>query len=887
MSPDSSQFIHGLLECGLASVQELQQPNYAKCKTDLALCRALIENGRLTSYQASELMAGRSKSLVVNNLVILEELGGGQLSRVFLAEHRMMKRPVALKVLTPPEQDQDEFAARFTREIQAVASLDHPNIVRAHDAGQSNGTPYLVMEYVQGQDLDKQVQKYGPLSITNALDAVMQAAHGFAYAHERGIVHRDIKPSNLLRDNNGIVKILDLGLALRNEAVAESITGEFQILGTIDYMSPEQAESSQVGATSDIYSLGCTLYRLLTGVPPYHASRPIDVLLAHRKSPIPSVRKYCTGASRELELLLLRMMAKAAKDRPQTMNEVIGEFSTLLAKARQHEKKVANQDTRELTLAEIKGQQDESAAKTDLKSGRVKDRRTTQIRQIVPVGIDLGTTGSVIAHVDALGRPRAIANSEGEIVTPSVLLFEGKKVIVGKEALKAIATDGARVAQFAKRDVGSAAYHRQIGGRSFPPEVLQAMILRKLISDAERSIKRIKQAVVTVPAYFDEVRRKATQDAAYMAGIEALDIINEPTAAAIAFGAQHGLLTGRTTGQKSRTLLVYDLGGGTFDVTIMRIDDRSCQTIATDGDMQLGGREFDERLVDFVAETFLKKHKKDPREDLSALALLWRECEEAKHALSARSRATINCHYGGEALQVKLTRKQFESLIADLVERTVFTVKGVLEGASLRWKDIDHVLLVGGSTRIPMVANQVTKISGKKPDTSISPDEAVAHGAALYAGALLRERHGDAPIFSVQNVNSHTLGVAGRDTQTGKPRVSTLIPRNSILPAQAAKRYKTRTADQRSLVVEIVEGESPDPADCFNLGSCVLKNLKPGMPAGTPVEVRFRYESNGRLQIDVNVKGESLHHEITREGSLDAKQVEAWREKITKPRGSK
>lgn len=885
MSRESTQFLQHVLECGFATEAELQDSRYAVNQPPQVLADQMVEQGRLTRFQASRLLAGQCDNLLIANLVLLDELGGGELSRVYRAEHRMMKRPVALKVLTSPETDKAAFTSRFLREVQAVASLDHPNIVTAHDAGEWEGTPYLVMEFVDGDDLDKRVTQAGQLPLRETLDYILQAAQGFAYAHAQGIVHRDIKPSNLLVDSNGVVKILDLGLARTNEA-ADSLTGEFQIVGTIDYMSPEQAETSQVGPASDIYSLGCTLFRLLTGEPPFVAKKPIDILLAHRNAPIPSLRTLRPDVPAKLDALFQKMLSKAASGRPRSMEEVAQVLRTLLKKVSIHKSEKDDHDTSELTLDVIKAEQAKSAKKSkgnsqsDAETRAGTNRRTTQIRQTTPIGIDLGTTGSVIAHVDALGRPRTILNGEGDPITPSAIFFDENVIEVGKEALKAVATEGAHVVQNVKCDIGQRAYHREIRGRLYPPEVLQAMILRKVVSDAERVVGRIRQAVVTVPAYFDEFRRKATQDAAYIAGIEALDIINEPIAAAIAFGAQNGLLSGRTTGVKPKTVLVYDLGGGTFDATVMQIGDRVCRTLATDGDMRLGGRDFDKRLVDHAAKVFLENFGSDPRKEAGEVGLLWRACEEAKHSLSVRARATIAVHYQGESMRVNVTRNQFETMIADLVERTAFTVSSVLADANLSWKDIDYLIPVGGSTRIPAVNAMLTKISGMRPDTSLSPDEAVAAGAALYAGALLQRRHGQAPLFSVQNVNPHTLGVAGRDTATGKQRVSVLIPRNSSLPKQSAKRYKTRTDDQRSLLVKIVEGESGDPNECYQLGSCVLKNLQPGLPKGTPVDVRFQYESNGRLQVGVHVQGESTEQEISREGSLKAKQVEAWRRAI-------
>ncbi len=251
------------------------------------------------------------------------------------------------------------------------------------------------------------------------------------------------------------------------------------------------------------------------------------------------------------------------------------------------------------------------------------------------VGIDLGTTYSAVAYLDDMGRPVTMVNSEGDLATPSVVLFDGDTTVIGKEAIKAVATEAEHVAQCAKRDLGERAFHRVIEGRRYPPEAIQAWVLNKIKRDAERQLGPLTASVViTVPAYFDEVRRKATQDAGYMAGLEVIDIINEPTAAAMAFGFQQGFLNREGGANKPQKLLVYDLGGGTFDVTVMEIRGDEFLALATDGDVQLGGQDWDQRLVDYVAEEFMRKHNIDPREDPNTAGRLWREAKTP----SARSR---------------------------------------------------------------------------------------------------------------------------------------------------------------------------------------------------------------------------------------------------------
>jgi molecular chaperone DnaK len=505
-------------------------------------------------------------------------------------------------------------------------------------------------------------------------------------------------------------------------------------------------------------------------------------------------------------------------------------------------------------------------------------------KETVPaIGIDLGTTFSVICKLDDLGRPQTLINAEGDKITPSVVFFEGENIVVGKEAVKALATDAEQVAECAKRDLGSRFFHRQLDGRRYPPEALQAWVLNKLRADAERQIGRVSKAVITVPAYFDEVRRKATMDAGYIAGLQVLDIINEPTAAAVAFGFQQGFMQREHVGDAQKKILVYDLGGGTFDVTVMEIGGQNFNALATDGDVMLGGKDWDQRLVDFVAEEFIRKFGTDPREEANVNGRLWRECEDAKRTLSARTKANIACDYRGNAVRVEVTRHQFQDMTKDLLDRTAFTTRQTLQASGLEWSDIDRVLLVGGSSRMPAVVEMLRELSGKEPDCSVSPDEAVAHGAALHAGLILAYHQGKSPSFHIRNVNSHSLGVVATDAKTKRSRNAILIPRNTPLPVVARRVFKTHKAHQKSILVQIVEGESLSPDDCSQLGKCSVRNLPADLPAQTPIEVRFRYEENGRLTVNVQVEGthKQLQHEITRENSLTQDQLDSWRKYIS------
>ena len=496
------------------------------------------------------------------------------------------------------------------------------------------------------------------------------------------------------------------------------------------------------------------------------------------------------------------------------------------------------------------------------------------------VGIDLGTTNSAAARIDDSGRTVMIRNAEGDLLTPSVVLFEDADVVVGKMAQSATAVHPELVAQWVKRDMGSRAYSRPIRGEYLPPEVIQACILRKLNTDVVETLASDASVVITVPAYFDERRRKATADAGEMAGIHVLDIVNEPTAAALSFGETAGYLTRTGEVREAMTVLVYDLGGGTFDVTLLKLAPGDIRTLATDGDVQLGGHDWDLRLLDFVAESFKQAHGLDPREDPGAFNRLYSLVVEAKHTLSARSRTSIRVDHAGETLDVDVTREKFEELTADLLERTSHTTRGLLKDTGLDWPDVSRILLVGGATRMPMVIGLLNGLSGLTPDRTVNPDEAVARGAAIYANYLLTKGDGDRSEldFEVTNVNSHSLGVEGIEPETMRKTNVVLIPRNMPLPAKITEKFTTKRDGQRSIVVQVLEGESSLPDACTAVGRTVVRDLPPDLPKGWPIEITFEYGTNGRLQVAAVIPGKDRQMvlDMERDGLL-SRQVDEWK----------
>ncbi|MCA8993826.1 MAG: Hsp70 family protein [Planctomycetaceae bacterium] len=481
----------------------------------------------------------------------------------------------------------------------------------------------------------------------------------------------------------------------------------------------------------------------------------------------------------------------------------------------------------------------------------------------IPIGIDLGTTFSVIAYLDAYGRPQTIRSAEGEISTPSVVMFEpgpggviSANPVVGRAAVGAAAMFPEHVAEMMKRDMGRDTYHRPVAGRNWRPELLQSFVLAKLKHDAQLAEMPFRRAVITVPAYFNNSRRECTIEAAALADIEPLAIINEPTAAALVYGTQHGFVDdGRVAGVER--ILVYDLGGGTFDVTLMEIEGREFRVIGTDGDVELGGRDWDVAIANRIAEEFMAQFRgRDPRLDGRGFQKLMAEAENAKRMLSNLEQTVINLEIGGDMLRMPLSRTDFEGLTIDLLERTVFTSDKVVRDAGLNWGDLTRILLVGGSTKMPAIARRLEEESGIAASKVLAADEAVAHGAAIYAGLLLgakgiREIIISAPQLegvSVKDICSHSLGMLVKDRKTRELRDSVIIEKGSRLPAQGERYYETTVANQRGIKIRLTEAHQPIFENVIP-----LPELSPPLPERSPVRVEFTFDNNGCLEIVVEL----------------------------------
>jgi len=471
------------------------------------------------------------------------------------------------------------------------------------------------------------------------------------------------------------------------------------------------------------------------------------------------------------------------------------------------------------------------------------------------LGIDLGTTNSCMAIMEG-GKAVVIPNAEGGRTTPSVVAFtkEGER-LVGSLAKRQAITNHQNTVISVKRDMGTPK-KIELTGKNFTPQEISAMILQKMKSDAEAYLgEEIKKAVITVPAYFNDAQRQATKDAGTIAGLEVLRIINEPTASALAYGIDK---------EEDHTVLVYDLGGGTFDVSILTLGDGVFEVRATSGNNHLGGDDFDKRIIDYLVAEFKKKEGIDLSKDPMAMQRLRDAAENAKIELSQKQKTNVNLPYittdssGPKFLDIDLTRAQFEQLISDLVESTIGPLKQALSDSGLKPSEIDRVLLVGGSTRVPVVQQKVKDILGKEPDKGINPDECVAVGAAIQGGVLA----GETSDIVLLDVAPLTLSI-----ETLGGIATPIIDRNTTIPTKKSQIFSTAADNQTSVEIHVVQGERKLANDNFTLGRFMLTGIPPA-PRGIPqIEVTFDIDANGIIHVTAKDLGTGNEQAITIKGS--------------------
>ena len=787
-------------------------------------------------------------------------LGKGGMAEVFQATDTTLGRLVAVKVVLPAFAQQPEFVERFLREARLVAGLEHPHILSVYDVGEAGGLPYLVMPIVPGGTLLARMKR-GLTPPPIAANWLMQLASALDTAHDAGVLHRDVKPHNVLLGKDERPLLADFGIAKMADS-STRLTHTGAVVGTPIYMAPEIAQGKEATRSSDLYALAVLGFELLTGTPPYDGDSPLAVMHQHVHGVIPRASERNPRLPKSIDAVFEWGLAKEQAKRPPSC----ADFAQGLIDA------VAVLEA-EPALA--------PARPTGTATGPA-------VGAGLVLGIDLGTTNSCVAIFEG-SAPRVLSNREGSRTTPSVVAFGDKgERFVGVAARRQAISNPQATIFAAKRLIGRKfddpeiervrgllSYELAPGengdvsviarGQTLTPEEVSAVILSEVRSYAEEALGRpIKEAVVTVPAYFNDAQRQATKDAGQIAGLEVLRILNEPTAAALAYGLER---------KKARHVVVFDLGGGTFDVSILELAGGVFEVKSTSGDTYLGGEDFDQKIMEWLIAEFEQEHGIDLRGDRMALQRLKEASESAKCELSFVEQASIKLPFlssgpnGAMHIERVLSRIQLEQLVGDLIDRTEAPCVDALREAGLRADQIDEVLLVGGQTRMPRIHSHVERIFGKPPCRDINPDEVVAIGAAVQGAAL----KGEVEEVLLLDVTPLSLGV-----ETHGGYFTKLIERNSTIPTRSTEIFTTVTDGQESVQIHVLQGEMPMSKNNKSLGRFTMVGI-PSAPRATPqIEVTFAIDSDGI--VDVTAKdlatGKSQGIKITADGGLAPVDVE-------------
>jgi len=498
---------------------------------------------------------------------------------------------------------------------------------------------------------------------------------------------------------------------------------------------------------------------------------------------------------------------------------------------------------------------------------------------VVPVGIDLGTTYSCLSYLTPQGQPVTLANDEGELATPSVVLFDGKEVIVGTEALRYSVSMPGRVVQHAKRFMGDPHQCWVFDGRVYRPKDISAFILKKLLHTARERLGPVHHAVITVPAQFSELQRRDTVEAGLEAGLERVDIINEPVAAALCYVLSEGMWFAELA--NDQTVLVFDLGGGTLDLSLVQYNRQQARVIASGGDLKLGGIDWNQALQEYVCDQFAKEAFNDPRQDPESMQALLLEVEQAKRSLSVRPRSSLLVQHAGRRKTYQIDRATFEELTKSFVIRSEQLTQRLLKENKIGWARVDAVLATGGASRMPMIRNMLQRISGTTLNQSLSPDQSISHGAAYYAGMLLSGRKLESiqldtaaserlSRFRQQSVSGRSLGLLVRNLETQEKEPHYLIPANTPLPCAYRQQFGTVVPNQKQIHLQIVESGTSPEEPFVSIGDCVISDLPLELPVATPIEVTFRYDEQGRLHVEATESGSGRRAEITIQRSESA-----------------
>ena len=793
------------------------------------------------SFQVSpSATAGVDVPNQIGDYSIEELIGSGGMGQVFLAEHVRMQRTVAIKMLPVDRMGDEKAVDRFYDEVRAASRLMHPNIVTAFDAGESEGIHYLAMEYVDGETLTRSVSRNGPMPVGEAAAVIRQAALGLLHAHRAGIVHRDVKPGNLMRASDGTVKVLDLGLAristsLLGDNQAKQGDSKGRLVGTLAFMSPEQLEDpDSADPRSDIYSLGATLFFLLTAHPPY-TGEYLEQVYGHRHGDIPDLMQARDDVDMQFANVFSRMMAKSPDQRYASLDEVIDDLSDYVG-----------QTDAPLWLAEFTHRQ--TGEEQSTVSGGSTSGTTARV-----FAIDFGMFYAATAEASPSGGTQMIpAGGETSFLFRMAVAGDSEALVYGSEAMKHRLEFRKDVAHCLPMYIGKPIVERVVGGRQCPPEVLMAMLIRRIKSNAWPGKTMPQATAMTIPGSYDQLHRRSMLQAASMAGLHSVRLVDRSLAAVQSLlvdvdDDSPDALTSLEVA-KDETILFVGLTGQASEVAVIRRDASRLHQLATEGHWHTGTLPWQQRLVDLTAETFMKEHGFDPRTSARVASDLQMACERAMNSMLLAPQAVIKIESNGGTKSVSINRRHWLQACEDLAAGLRKSVKKACRDALVSLENIDCCVTMGPLMRISTIRKAVLRgLHEEVKFQSVDRSDAARGAAACLASELPGRRDTAMP---PRAVTGQSIGIVVNDSK-GRRRILPIIPKGTALPARTNRRL-TVGNDRQSMTLSLVESSGVKGDDWQSLGRY---DFEVGDSNNRTRMIGFEVNVNGLLSVRAQAPG--------------------------------
>ena len=787
---------------------------------------------------------------MLGDYVIRKLIGCGGMGKVYLAEHKRMQRIVAIKMLPMELMGDDTAVERFYEVVRTASRLMHPAIVTAFDAGESDGIHYFAMEYFEGETLSDVVSQRGPMLLEDAADVVSQAATGLLHAHRAGIIHRDVKPANLMRASDGTVKVLDLGLA-RISTACITANGNLpekgskqsggRITGTLPYMSPEQLQDADsVDSRSDIYSLGATLYFLLTGRPPYSGNF-VQMINGHLHGEIPDLMHERSDVDMRFTNIFRRMMAKSRSERYASLDEVIEELSIY-----------ASQGEVAPWLADLSPAPSASYPPSD--KNRNQDDETGSPQSTKVLGIDFGMFYATAAEASPSGSARVLPIGERDGVSMrTAVASSGNELIFGIDAIERREEDAKRVAHCLPMYIGKQVVERDVAGRQCPPEVLMAMILRRVRQNAWQDQRDPKQTAIAIPGSYDQLHRQSVLQAAQMSGIADVRLVDRSIATVQSLLIESGIESLDTemdtrSSDQNQVFLFVGLTGQATEVAVIEQSNLQLQQRSAAGHWHTGMLPWMHRLVDMAAKTFADQHRLDPRKKKRWAARLQLACERAMNSMLLLPRVQIKIQMDGRERAIKLDRRRWLQSCEDLIQGVRSAIETALREASISHAEIDSYILLGPLLRMPLIRNAVLRDRNNNARIRQMDRTHTAEGAAACLAAELPGRGEIAK--PPRTISSQTIGLVVSDAKK-RQRILPIIPKGTSLPARTNRRL-TAGEDRSSMSLSLVESSGVAGDDWHSLGRF---DFKIGESESRSRMIGFELDVNGVLNVRTQTPG--------------------------------